>query len=235
MKITKSRSLFILLTIAFLLESCKENYTQKSFFDTKGNYLGDSIFVNNRIMKIVFTDSSFEIDSIVFRRYNNTKHSLQSKNTFKKNKTIFENINYYENGNIAQYLFINDDNENDYYERLYSDDGIIRYTKGYPFFKGFIIDTVSPKGMDIKRGVTICYRIYYANPPDCETKIYIKYDDGAIYDVFKKSKVVDFLQTVYQDNDEIGIYKVNVFLELKEKNTDTTLKYNKDVIFRVIE
>ena len=94
------------------------------------------------------------------------------------------------------------------------ENGVLIKINGYLFFQGFIIDTTS-KNLDIKKGSTINYRIYYPNPPDCISSIYIKNDDGSTYDVFKKSSFLNFLQTTYQDNSTIGTYKINIMLEQK--------------------
>ena len=157
---------------------------------------------------------------------------MKSLKTFKGGKNIFENIDYYENGNIKKYSFIDEDNSNYYYERLYHSSGALMKINGYLFFQGYIIDTVS-KNLDIKKGTIMSYRIYYPNPPDCSAKIYIANDDGKLYDVFKKSNFINFLQTVYQDNNEIGTFKVNILLELKENNLDTIARYTHGLLYTV--
>lgn len=227
-----------LIAISFfivLLSSCqeKERYTKIPFYDLHKTYIGDSIFLNDVIKTIVFVDTSYEIDSIVFNWYSTKMHRLQNLQTFKNGKNIFENIEYYENGNVKKYSFLDEENSSYYYERLYHSDGSLLKINGHLFFQGFIIDTVS-KSLDIKRGSTINYRIYYPDPPDCISRIYVKNDDGSVYDVFKKSSFLNFLQTTYQDNNTLGTYKVNIEFEQKDKSMDTTILYNRAVIYKVI-
>lgn len=218
-----------------LFYSCKEQdkYIKKPFYDLAKKHIGDSVFINGVVRKILFIDTTYEIDSIIFNRYSNANHNLRSIQTFKGGKYVFENIEYHENGNIKKYSFFDEDNPNYYYERLYYDNGVLVKITGHLFFQGFIVDTAS-KNLDIKKGSTIDYRIYYPNPPDCISRIYIKNDDGSIYDVFKKSSFLNFLQTTYQDNNTVGTYKVNIMLEQKDKSMDTTIMYNSSVIFNVI-
>ena len=225
-----------LINILFLtfLFACKEKdrYTKKPFYNSHKQYVGDSIFINDYINKIVFIDSSYDIDSVVFNWYVNT-HKIKSMQTFRGGKNVYENKEYYENGNIKKYLFIDEDSSNYYYERLYNLNGHLEKVIGYLFFQGYIIDTTS-KNIDIKKGATIQYLIYYPNPPDCATRIFIKSDDGTIYDVFSKSNFLDFLQTVYQDIPRAGTYKVNVALEQKDLSRDTIINYSKAAIFNVV-
>lgn len=224
----------LLLFIALFTSCGKENsYFTKPFFDAKGKHIGDSVFIDNVVNKIVFIDSSYILDSIVFSRYNNPSNSLKSIESYNDGKRIFENIDYYENGNIKKYSFIDEDNSNYFYERLYHSSGALLKVNGYLFFQGYIIDTAS-KNSDIKKGSTINYRIYYPNPPDCNVKVYIKNDDGTVYNVFSKSKFLNFLQTAYQDNNELGTYKANIFIELKENSIDTIVRYNHEFIYKVV-
>jgi hypothetical protein len=225
---------FAIVLSTTLFASCKEEirYGKVPFFDSCKKYIGDSIFENSRLVRLTFIDTSYEIDSIVFSRYNNSSNTLKSVHTYKKGKPVFENIEYYQNGVVKKYSFIDEDNPNYYYERLYHDNGALIKINGYLFFQGFIVDTAS-KNLNIKVGSTINYRIYYPNPPDCVSHIYIKNDDGSMYDVFKKSIFMNFLQTTYQDNSTEGVYKVNVMLEQKDKSMDTTVYYNRPFIYQV--
>ncbi len=220
--------------IVFVSCNEKDNYLKKPIIDSKGQYIGDSLFVNRLIKKIVFIDSSYFIDSIVFDRYENSSQTLKSIRTFRIGKNIFENIDYFENGNIKKYSFIDEDNKNYFFERNYGTNGRLLNTNGYLFFQGYITN-VDTDNLEIRKGSSIDYKIYYPNPPDCIVNLYIKYDDGKKYDVFKKSNFINFLQTVYQDNNELGTFKTNILLELKDKNTDSILKYNDELIYKVVD
>ncbi|MBS1927430.1 MAG: hypothetical protein JST95_02405 [Bacteroidetes bacterium] len=232
----RKKYLIAISFFAVLLASCaeKEKYTKKPFYDLHKKHIGDSIFLNDDIKKIIFIDTSYEIDSIVFSWYSKVHGNLKSAETFKGGKNVFENIEYHENGNIKKYLFVDEDNPNYYYERLYHENGTLLKITGYLFFQGFIVDTTS-KSLDIKKGTTINYRIYYPNPPDCISRIYIKNDDGSIYDVFKKSSFLNFMQTTYQDNNIVGTYKVNIMFEQRDKSMDTTFLYNRAIIYKVVQ
>ena len=228
----------IILTPFFLIFfiSCDENIIlQKPFYDSKGAHVGDSLFINKLIKKIIFIDTSYTIDSIIFNRYENSENTLKNIRTFRKEKNIFENIDYFENGNIKKYSFIDEDNKNYFYERLYNDSGKIKSINGYLFFQGYVTN-INTENLEIKKGQSIDYKIYYPNPPDCNVKIYIKYDDGTKFNVFKKSPFINFLQTVSNDNTELGTYKVNILLELMGKNkNDSIIQYNHELFYKVVK
>jgi hypothetical protein len=209
-------------------------YFSKPIFDSDQKHIGDSIFSDNLIEKIIFTDSTYEIDSVVFSRYNNAARTIKAINTFMGGKVVFENNEYFENGNIKKYKFIDEDNSHCFYERLYNVNGKLMKSRGYLFFQGYIVDTVHP-GIKIKKGTTIAYRIYYPNPPDCYSKVYITDETGVKYDVFKKSNFINFLQTVKQDNDEVGFYKATILLEMIDKSADTTMRFKQDAILEVVQ
>jgi len=225
----------VVLIFISLLSSCKDKsvYLKKQFFDSKNKYIGDSIFINNIIKTIVFKDSSYVIDSIVYNRYNNSVNNLKSIQTFKNGKNIFENIDYFENGNIKRYSFIDEDNSNYYYQRNYDSNGNFLNTYGYVFFKGYVTN-INLDNLEVKKGTTIDYKIFYPNPPDCKAKIYVRVNDSTLFDVFHKSKYLNFLQTVVKDNNELGTYQTNILLELKQNNNDSVIRYDKTLFFKVV-
>lgn len=231
----RRHTVILLFTFSFATCTSETKNFQKPFLNDTGQYIGDSIFTNGLLSKLCFVNNSYEIDSIVFKRYENSSKSIKSKETFSKGEKVFENIEYYENSIVKRYSFINDENKNFFYERNYDNNGNLLSIKGYPFFKGFIVDSVS-QDKNIKKGATIQYRIYHPNPPYCLPQVYIKNDDGSVYNVFKKSKYIPFLNIVYQDNNDTGVYKVNVVLDLKEKdNTQNLNQYQRALIFRVVK
>ncbi|TMN59323.1 hypothetical protein CWB89_23810, partial [Pseudoalteromonas piscicida] len=71
----------------------------------------------------------------------------------------------------------------------------------------------------IKRGTLLKYKIFYPNPPDCTSRMFIKNDDSTEYDVFAKVGFINFLQVTSSDNKELGVFKINVALVNKEKKT----------------
>ena len=212
----------------------KSTYFSKPFFDADGNKVGDSVYRDNLIEKILFTDSTYEIDSVVFSRYDNSAKTVKAVNTYMKGKFVFENKYYYRNGNIALYKFIDDEKSNYFYERRYRSNGSFAQSRGYVFYQGYIIDTNATIGMTVKQGTSTGYRIYYPNPPDCVTSLYLVDDTGKKWAVFEKSKFLDFLQTVWQDNDNPGFFKSTFLLELNDKHRDTTIRFTQDIITEVV-
>lgn len=230
-----NKIILILLFLSFIILSCetKNIVSKKPFFDSKGNYVGDSIFLNDLIDKITFADSTYIIDSIVFKRYADYKKHIQSIYTFKGGKNIFENIEYYTNGNMRKYAFIDEDNESYFYQRNYDTSGKLIDHIGEIFFQGYI-EGINSETLEVKRNTTIKYNIFYPNPPDCVNEIYIK-DNDKKHKVFKKSKVLGFLQYVYQDNDKLGNFTVDVGLEIRERGHDSVSYFNKPLFFKVVE
>lgn len=222
---------FFIFFLLFIF-SCKESVNeQKPLYNPSGKHIGDSILRNNKLAAIVFSDSKYEIDSILFK-YN--KKKLVKQETLKAGKKVFENIEYYDNGSIKRYTFLDEDNSSFYYERIYDSSGNLISDNNNLFFQGFIVDNINTAGTDIRKGTTIEYRVYFPNPPDCTTNLYIKNDDGTIYNVFKKATFVNFLQTVRQDNDELGTFKVNILMEQRDNKTNKVRQYEHAVIFDVI-
>jgi hypothetical protein len=46
---------------------------EKPLFDSDGKHIGDSCFLGGMIRKIVFVDTTYSIDSVVFSRYDRLK------------------------------------------------------------------------------------------------------------------------------------------------------------------
>jgi hypothetical protein len=207
----------------------------KPFFDPYGKKVGDSVFYDNLIQKIVFTDSTYEIDSVVFSRYDNQAKSLKSVNTFMDGKHVFENVDYYSNGKIARYKFIDEEKSNYFYERWYRRNGAFLESRGYVFFQGYIIDTTLIQDEKSRTGTSTLYRIFYPNPPDCIASMYVLDEDtGEKWSVFGKSRFLNFLQETWRDNRDTGFFKGTMLLELYDKIADTTIKHSQRVIFEVV-
>jgi hypothetical protein len=225
------KSKYIIL-ISLLIFGCKAKSLVHyvPILDSKNKLIGDSIFDNNVLTQIIFIDSTYIIDSIVYERFRNGV--LKSIQTYRAGKNIFENILFYENGNIKKYRFIDDDNPNYYYERSYNSDGIFEKSQGNPFYQGYIIDTTSTS-LKIKKGNAITYLIFYPHPPDCKTTLYVKYSDSVKYNVFKKSPFLNFLSTVSQDNDSVGTFRTNILLEIIDR-AGISSQYEHSVIFDVV-
>ena len=216
--------------------SCNNHtvYSSKPFFDPYGKKVGDSVFYDNLIQKIVFTDSTYEIDSVVFNRYDNQAKSLKSVNTFMDGKHVFENVDYYKNGSIAKYMFVDGQKNNHCYERWYRSTGPLLFSRGDVFFQGYLVDTTAIHKDKLIKGTSSIYRIYYPNPPDCVASMYVfDNDTGEKYDVFEKSSFLNFLQTTWHDNKRTGYMKTPVLLELFDKHADSTIRYTETFFFEV--
>lgn len=228
--------LIILFACFIAALSCNNQtvYSSKPFFDSYGKKVGDTVFYDNLIKKIVFTDSSYQIDSVVFSRYDSPDKTVKSVNTFMNGKHVFENVDYYQNGKIAKYKFLDKEKSNIFYERLYSSSGRLLQTWGNVFFQGYLVDTMAINEEKLKKGTSTAFRVFYPNPPDCIASVYVMDEDtGEKYDVFQKSSFLNFLQTTWQDNQSSGYFKTTVLLELFDKHADTTIKYSQTVFFEV--
>jgi hypothetical protein len=229
---------YLLLLVAYMVMnlSCnnRSTYISKPFFDPYGKKVGDSVYCDNLIEKIVFTDSTYEIDSVVFSRYDNSARTIKAINTYMNGKLVFENKYFYRNGNIAVYKFIDEEKSNYFYERWYHSNGLFDQSRGYVFYQGYIIDTTPASGIKVKQGTSIAYRIYHPNPPDCVTNLYLVDGGGKKWSVFQKSKFLDFLQTVWQDNDKLGFFETTFLLELKDQHADTTITFSQNIIMEVV-
>lgn len=221
----------IIIFQVFISCNSNEDFIFKPILNSENIKIGDSIFSNGQIKKLVFNDSFYFIDSIVFERYRNK--NIKSFRTFKNGKKIFENIEYYSNGKINKYFFIDEDNNDIFYERDYNTLGKLENTKGEIFFQGYIDDIINENTLEVKKGNILKLQIFYPNVPDCNVKLYIKYDDGRVYNVFAKSKYLDFLQHTSWDNNEIGIYKLNVWMDIIEKDSSLIRQYNNTLIYKV--
>jgi len=228
-----NKNILYLIAVIFINACNTESLTKiVPFIDLNGKYIGDSIFLNEKIMKIIFTDTSIYIDSIVFDYHHHDNQILKSKQTFMDGRLVFENIAYYKNGNIKIYTFIDDDKETCYYRRFYSLSGMEVQTSGELFFQGYIEGITD--NFEIKIGDTIGYSIFYPNPPDCKTDLYIKIDNEP-YFVFSKSAYIDCLQTVTASYSDIGFNETDIWLSIKDNHTDSIQYYNKPLFIKAFK
>lgn len=228
-------TIIICSLVLFYLISCKgKKNTKVQIIESNNNHVADSIFINGVADKIVFKDTTYGIDSIVFKYFDQDGKKLKSVETFHDGRKIFENLYYHPNGNLKRYKFICDDNERLFYSRWYTAKGEFSSSEGQIFFQSYITNIDIETG-EIKKGKPIEYKIYYPAPPDCKTRFLVKNDDGSFSeDVFRKSKVLNYLQLMGHDNDDLGTYKVNICLEMYPNNRDTLSSYSAALIFKVV-
>jgi len=233
-KIIKSLyGLFVVILLQFY--GCKEALNVHPIISETGKHIGDSILVYDKLSKIVFSDSSYYIDSIVFYRNVKGSHELKSMRTFMNGKNVFENIFYYPDGEIKTYLFIDDSNENYFFKREYDESGRITNEEGKLFFQGYI-DKINPKTLEVKDdNKRMEIKIFYPNPPFDIPFLYVGMDNQKA-DVFKQNKNIPFLKQVWVDTKKGQKLwsEINVCLELNGKNNDT-LFYSRPIYYKVVK
>ena len=193
--------------------------------------IADSVIQGGLLTSIIFRNKNMQIDSIVYEYFEN--NYLKSQYTFMAGKKVFENIEFYQNGTIKKYTFKDEDNPNIYYEREYFDNGKLKRIFGSPFYQGYLSD--STNSQNFVQGYDINYTFFAPNPPDCECRLFIYDSINNKRSYFGKSKTFDFLHLVKQDNNEVGIFKVDICMELRDFYLDTINNYKKSVTFRVIK
>lgn len=229
----KLRFFFIFIS-ASLFENCteKNNYEVRAFY-SNGSYVGDSIFLNYRIKKIVFSDRSYKLDSIVYERFDNPGNSIKSIQSFMKGHIVFENIYYYENGKIKKYLFLDEVDSSYFYKREYDQYGKVK-NSGNLFFQGYTTN-IRPSTGQVKLGTTVQYSIFCPSPPDCITEVYIKFLNGDTLDVFRKNAYLPFLYITYGDNNVLGNFRTDIWTKITDIESDTAMFYNNPIIFDVVK
>jgi hypothetical protein len=194
--------------------------------------------VNDLLVKVIFHDTTDFIDSITIDRYSNTS-AVKSINSFMGGNKVFENIYYYPDGRVKTYEFIDEDNSEYLYRRQYSISGDSVFVQGEVFFQGYLAvipDYKSDSGkIEMKKGSSIRLRIFHPSPPDCEVKIYIKDNDGTVFDVFKKSNLLTYLHTVSIRGSDVGSFKMEIWMEVFLNNSTPIQKFHRSFYYTVIE
>lgn len=225
----------LIYVIALSFFSCK-SVTNRPIISEKGVQLGDSIFLRNALSKIIFSDTSLYIDSIVYENERTYKNQLKSISTYMNGKKVFENIIFHKNGIPKEYMFIDDDNENYLYKATYDTSGRFIQEEGRLFFQGYV-DKINPKTLEVKDdGKRMEIKVFYPSPPHCISSILVKADDGEMYGVFKQNQFIPFLQQVWVDT-KIGDKlwsEVDIWLRTQCEGNDTAAHYNKPLYYKVI-
>lgn len=227
----KDKTFFLafLLMTSFLACRQRNVIETRPIFNDKKSHIGDSIIINSLLTKIVFSDTSLIIDSIVYTRFPNSTKSIKTINTYIKGKKAFENIEYNENGKLNSYQFLDPDCENCSYKRDYDNFGNLISSYGNYLFQ-CNVDKINLEDLSIKKGTTITLKLFYANPPDCKTFTYVRFAGNQKTDVFHQHKQIRFLKTVAVDNDydeKKNWRQIDIGVEVKDdksKKNDTTSK-----------
>ncbi len=219
--------------MALIICSCKrtDNLRYKAFYNSENKKIGDSVFLNKMLTKVIFIDKAYFIDSIVYKRYNND--SLKSVNTFRKGKIVFENKEYYENGKVKDYFFIDEDNPKASFQASYNQSGICNRVVGAAFFQ--IYYTGVNKDATVKLNTQVRLNAFFPNPPNAIIKVFIRNEDGSIYDnIFSQNKHIIFLKQTSWDNTDLGYYKIDVCLDITINCSDKSLQFHDPLTFQVV-
>jgi len=226
----------IIASIIALLASCTEKIgnSRTEIFNSDGKHIGDSIFVDGNLTKIDFLDSSLILDSIIFTWWENK--NIKSKYAFKEGKKVFENVDFYENGKMKTYSFVDEQNPNFYYERNYNLDGSFLKERGKLFFQGYIEGLDFGK-LEVKQNTDVRISIFYPNPPDCKTFLYVMLENGEKGDVFHENEIINFLKKVSVGNTKMPprnkIWtEIDIWLEMYY-NGDTS-EYHKPFFYKIV-
>ena len=184
-------------------------------FDDQNKHIADSLIVDGNLEKILFLDSSYHIDSIIFSRFQNGK--TNSIETFYKGLPVFENIYFYKNGAICRYKFYSSTCKDCFYERFYDIKGTLKEKIGNIFFNSYVVNYEN-NIINTVKGETITYRIFFPTPPDCQSIISLIGKDNNLYDVFNTS-FLKYLKVTYNDNKFSGNYETRIKLTIKESET----------------
>ncbi len=210
---------------------------QKPLVSEEGKYLGDSIFVDGQLVRIVIRDSTMCIDSMVFERDKSYKNHLKSFQTYMNGKRVFENISYYKNGNPEQYWFIGDANKESFYRIKYDRSGNIINAEGRLFFQGYV-DKIDPQTLEVKDdGKRMEIKVFHPKPPKCTASLFVRMDDDKLYDVFQPNEHIPFLKQVWVDT-RVGNKpwsEIDIWFEVQPDGIDTVFRYNKPLFFKVVQ
>jgi hypothetical protein len=231
--INKKAIIFFILSCTMCACRSGNVHTVVPFFDDHGKHIGDSVFAEGGLKKIIVRDSTYQLDSIVFDYFRESKGGLKSKYTYRDGKQVFQNIDYFENGRVKAYRFIDQLHKENIYERLYNDKGFLLKINGTPFFQG-VVNNMNIESLSVPLGVPVIYKIYFPNPPDCESNVMVKYDDGTIHDFLSKDPYIEFVKSDLIDMDSVGVYRTNFILQLEEKQIDTSFTFERPLIFKVV-
>ncbi len=219
----------------FLACRQKDVIETRPIFSDKKLHIGDSIVMNSLLTKIVFRDTSLIIDSIIYTRFPNSSKGIKTINTYVKGKKAFENIEYNEKGKIISYQFLDPDCENCFYKRTYDNLGNLISSSGNYLFQ-CNVDKINLEDLSIKEGTTITLRLFYANPPDCKTFTYVRFEGDHKKDVFYQDKRIGFLKTVAVDNEydaKKDWRQIDIGIEVKDEKSNKIDTTSKSLFYKV--
>ena len=221
------------------LYSCRENnvLAKRPIHDKDGLHIGDSLFKNEDLEKIIFTDYNLKIDSIVFKRFPSPSRRIKSVNTYIKEKKGFENILYYESGQIKSYQFLDPDCDNCFFIRDYDEFGNLISSRGDFLFQCYI-DGIDSKTSSVRSGTTLRLNLFYAKPPNCSVFTFSKFPKEGKVDFFHQNKFISFAKYVSVDVEYKGKEswrRIEIGVEIKDSTTNKLDSSIQSLIYQVLK
>lgn len=190
----------LFLCCIIIISSCifKNKSGIREIYDSNGRFIGDSIFIDHKLIKINYISDQISIDSVVFSYFSNGK--LKSVRTYNDRKFVFENIDYYSNGKPRTYLFVDEEKDDFYYKRTYDGNGKCINEDGVLFFQGYM-DKINSETLEVKAdGKKMHVAIYHPLPPDCNAFLYVRFD-SLKSDMFRTNSFIPYLKELWIDID----------------------------------
>jgi len=232
MKINNLKFLFSFLLVFYIL-GCKEKALIKPIITSKGTHIGDSLFNGKVLSKIVFIDTTYFVDSIVFYRDDKYTNNLKGISTFWKGRKVFENIIYHPNGKPKEYRFVESHNENYFYERSYDENGVMIHEEGKLFFEGHY-DKIDSETLEVKDdGTRMHIQIFYPHPPDCNSFVYVDLDDTK-KDILSNNLYLSYLKETWVDTEKSNKEWSLIDLGMDLICGDDTLNYKRPLYYKVV-
>lgn len=212
----------------------KDNEIYIPIVSEDGIRIGDSVLLNQNLSKLVFVDSSLWIDSIVYY-YSYFFKKIQAIKTYKRGREVLENISFHSNGSVKTYEFVSSVNENYFYRRDYDTNGVCINSDGEVFLEKHF-SKIDPNTREvIDDGDRMHIRVFYPQPPDCKSFVFVTFADSLKMDVFKQNKIIGFLKEVWVDTEieDKEWSAINFGMEMICKND--TLQYEKMFYFKAVK
>ncbi len=231
-KITHQNNYWFYLFIAtwLLFFSCKpakSKCTIRHIYTSSNTILGDSIFWDGKLSKVIFSDTIFGIDSIVYVWNSNGR--LASVTNLKNGLPIFERVNYFDNGHIKKYEFI-DLTSKFSYERDYNISGKIDTILGKPFFSCILRGMYSG---NVPQDSLLRAYLYAPIPPNVETKIYTRFDDGSQEDFDRRRYLTNLFREDIRARGD-GNKRWDIHMKFYDKDKDTIIDISAPLIFKIL-
>jgi hypothetical protein len=193
------------------------HYALDSIFDASGNLkeIDEYYFENEmRKKKISYYKEGIQ-DSVMLEFYYSGK--VKSKKFYFSGKECFERIDFNEEGRISKYVFLNSD-QTKFYVRLYDSSGNCIGIRGTPFFESYMYGN---SDYVFSTDDTVKTFFYAPNPPDCYVKLYTKYNDKEINNIYPLPTGFIYIVKLYPLTK--GNYEWDVKMKIFDKKDDSLI------------